>query len=120
PYAPTADIRSPATSTAVRICRTEGHEGVLPWFAEASDPDTIVTSRAADYTNDPVAIVEWLASRNRLDLVDGYGRRSSARHPGTGDRRDRGAAAARNGDPNPNNGDLVMSMGWAIAALTSR
>ncbi|MCW6005244.1 hypothetical protein K1W54_11715 [Micromonospora sp. CPCC 205371] len=45
-------------------------EGVLPWFAEASDPDTIVTSRAADYTSDPVAIAEWLASRERLDLVD--------------------------------------------------
>jgi hypothetical protein len=115
------DLTEPAnrkrTPTAfVAIVR----EGVLPWFAEASDPDTIVTSRAADYTSEPVAIVEWLASRNRLDLVDGYGRRFRTRQPGTGDRWDRGAAAARDGDPNPNNGDLAMSMGWAIATLTSR
>lgn len=94
-------------------------EGVLPWFAEASDPDTIVTSRAADCTSDPVAIAEWLASRHRLDLVDDYGRRYRARHAAAGDRCHRGVVAARNGDPNPNNGDRVMSMGWSITTLTT-
>ncbi|MEH1129572.1 hypothetical protein [Micromonospora sp. CPCC 206061] len=78
-----------------------------------------MTSRAADCTSDPVAIAEWLASRNRLDLVDGYGRRFRARHAGTGDRWDRGADTARNGYPNPNPGDLVMSMGWSITTLTT-
>jgi hypothetical protein len=95
-------------------------EGVLPWFAEASDPDTIVTSRAADYTNDPVGLAEWLASRNRLDLAHRYGQRFRARYPDIDERWNRGATAARNGQPNPNNADLATSMGWTITVLTTR
>jgi hypothetical protein len=45
---------------------------VLPWFDEASDPERIVKSRAGDYTNNPSALVEWLASRDRADLIDEY------------------------------------------------
>jgi hypothetical protein len=48
---------------------------ILPWFAEAGDPDLVVASRAGDYTNSKVALVEWLASRNRPDLVAAYAQR---------------------------------------------
>ncbi|MFG2040004.1 hypothetical protein [Dactylosporangium sp. NPDC048998] len=57
-------------------------EGVLPWFAEASDVETVVGSFAGDHTANPEALVDWLASRGRPDLVAAYGARYLARHPG--------------------------------------
>jgi hypothetical protein len=70
---------------------------VLPWFDEASNPELIVTSRAGDYTNDPSALVEWLASRNRADLIAGYVQRYLSRHPAARSSFDEGAAKARSG-----------------------
>jgi hypothetical protein len=55
---------------------------VLPWFAEASEPELIVASRAGDYTNDPVALIEWLASRGRQDLIAAYAQRYLTRQAG--------------------------------------
>ena len=39
-------------------------------FDEASDPELIVTSRAGDYTNDPVALVDSLTARVFVLIVD--------------------------------------------------
>lgn len=57
-------------------------QAVLPWFAEASEPDAIVSSRAGDYSL-PYTVMEWLASRNRLDLVHSYVERYLPRHRGS-------------------------------------
>jgi hypothetical protein len=94
-------------------------EGVLPWFAEASDPDSIVDSRAGDYTNNPVALMEWLAYRDRVDLVHRYAERYRSRHPGTHQRWADAAATADAGRPSPHGADLVTAMGWSAARLTA-
>ena len=98
-------------------------QAVLPWFDEASDPDLVVDSRAGDYTNSPRALVEWLASRNRPDLVDEYVRRYLARTPGA---RPRFQAGVRAGSaPSPTGrpsgsppGDQAGMLGWSVARLT--
>ena len=74
---------------------------VLPWYAEASEPELIVTSRAGDCTNDPVSIVEWLASRSRSDLITAYADRYRAHDPRADDAYFEGVAAARSAQPNP-------------------
>ncbi|WP_238006514.1 hypothetical protein KZZ52_16375 [Dactylosporangium sp. AC04546] len=94
-------------------------EGVLPWFTEASDPDLIVNSRAGDYTNNPVALMEWLAYQDRIDLVHSYAERYQARHPGTEQRWTHGAAAATAGRMSPHGGDTAAAMGWCATILTA-
>jgi len=94
-------------------------EGVLPWFAEASDPDSIVSSRAGDFTNNSVAILEWLAYQGRIDLVHNYVRRYRARHPGTEQPWADGVAAALAGRPCPLTGDEVTAMAWSTTTLTA-
>jgi len=93
-------------------------EAVLPWFDEASDPDLIVTSRAGDHTNSPVALVEWLASRNRTDLIDPYARRYLARHPWADGAYRAGAAAAGQHLPPPLTGNFAAALGWSATTLT--
>ncbi|MGC4891219.1 hypothetical protein [Micromonospora sp. DT227] len=93
-------------------------EGVLPWFAEASEPDSIVSSRAGDYTVDPVAVLEWLAYHGRFDLLHSYAERYRARHPGTERRWVDGAAAAREGRPCQHAGDSVWALAWSTTTLT--
>ncbi|WP_422742697.1 hypothetical protein ACN27B_30125 [Micromonospora sp. WMMD754] len=94
-------------------------EGVLPWFAEASDPDSIVGSRAGDYTVDPVAVLEWLAFHGRFDLVHSYAERYRARHPGTEQRWADGTAAAHESRPCPHGGDSIRAMAWSATMLTT-
>jgi hypothetical protein len=93
-------------------------EAVLPWFDEASEPELIVTSRAGDYTNDPVALVEWLASRDRFDLVDQYVRRHLSREPATLSAFEEGAAKARAGVPYAEipYGNRAVDLGWSATA----
>jgi len=76
-------------------------EAVLPWFDEASDPELIVTSRAGDCTNDPVSVVEWLASRHRSDLIGTYVQGHVARHGGADQFYDDGVQAGQAGQPSP-------------------
>ncbi|MGI5238697.1 hypothetical protein [Dactylosporangium sp. CA-139066] len=92
-------------------------EGVLPWFAEASDLKTVVGSRAGDCTNNPVALLEWLAYHRHPDLVHRYAERYRARHPGTDQRWADGVAAARAGRPCPLTGDNVVAMAWSRTTL---
>ncbi|MHA4950688.1 hypothetical protein ACX27O_25500 [Micromonospora sp. SD19] len=94
-------------------------EAVLPWFAEASDPDSIVSSRAGDYTNNPPAVLEWLAYHGRPDLVHRYAERYRAGHPGTEQRWADGSAAAHAGCPCPHMGDTVAAMAWSATMLTT-
>jgi hypothetical protein len=95
-------------------------EAVLPWFDEASDPDLIVTSRAGDCTNDPVALTEWLASRNRLDLVSLYAHRRLSRAPGTQSSYGRGVSKARSEVPfiDLNGSHAAELLGWSVTRLT--
>jgi hypothetical protein len=90
---------------------------VLPWFAEACEPDSIVVSRAGDYSL-PFTVMEWLASRNRLDLVRGYAERYLSRHADTQQRFARGSLAASAGRPSPPVDDLAAVAGWSITMLT--
>lgn len=94
-------------------------EAVLPWFDEASDPELIVTSRAADCTNNPVALLEWLASRDRLDLIDQYVRRQLNPEPATLSAFEEGAAKARAGVPYAEipGGNLAVELGWSVTIL---
>jgi hypothetical protein len=95
-------------------------EGVLPWFTEASTPELVVASRAGDHTNDPVALVEWLASRDRPDLVDAYAQRYLARNVWAEQPYTDGAAAATGGQPNPGRWmvNTATALGWSVAKLT--
>jgi hypothetical protein len=95
-------------------------EGVLPWFTEASAAYMVVASRAGDYTNDPVALVEWLASRDRPDLVDAYARRYLARNVGAEQPYTEGVAAADRGQPDPGRWmvNTATALGWSVTKLT--
>ncbi|GAA3284615.1 hypothetical protein Dvina_18815 [Dactylosporangium vinaceum] len=95
-------------------------EAVLSWFTEASDPDSIVGSRAGDYTGNPVALLEWLASRGRIDLIHRYAERYQGRHPGSEQRWAAGVAAARAGHPCPLGGDTLAQVAWSTAVLTDQ
>nr|BFE56419.1 hypothetical protein GCM10020063_009450 [Dactylosporangium thailandense] len=95
-------------------------EGVLPWFAEASDPDTIVGSRAGVCTNNPVALLEWLASRGRPDLIHRYAERYRARYPDIEQRWADGVAAAHAGRPCPHGSDIVPQVAWSTTTLTTQ
>jgi hypothetical protein len=92
---------------------------VLPWFADASDPDLIIGSRAADKTAAPGCIVEWLASRGRADLVPAFLDRYLERHSGWGDGVARGAALAVAGlRPGPTS-DWPVELGWLVARVAA-
>jgi hypothetical protein len=92
---------------------------VLPWFDEASDPELIVKSRAGDCTNDPSALVEWLASRNRADLIDEYVRHHLSRNPAARPSFEEGAAKARSAVPSANvlSGNEALVLGWSATSL---
>ena len=76
------DLTEPATrKRRIEAFTAMFREAVLPWFDEASNPELIVASRAGDCTNSPTALVEWLASRSRPELIDAYARRFLARTP---------------------------------------
>jgi hypothetical protein len=94
---------------------------VLPWFEEASDPELIVTSRAGDCTNNPSALVEWLASRDRPDLMDGYVRRYLARNPGASSAYEEGRAKADSGMPFSRfrSANLAERLGWSVTKFTN-
>jgi hypothetical protein len=100
-------------------------EAVLPWFVEASDPDLILSSRAADKTSEPERIVGWLASRGRVDLVPAFAERYLRRHPGWADGYAHGATlAARGRRPGPADhpaarppGRPAARLGWAVAQI---
>nr|BFE61046.1 hypothetical protein GCM10020063_055720 [Dactylosporangium thailandense] len=97
-------------------CLMKIREGVLPWFAEASDPETIAGSFAGDSTVNPDGVVEWLASRGRPDLVAAYGERQRARYPGGDERWAAGVAAARAGRPRPGapDHDRWLDLAWMV------
>ncbi|MDR6319584.1 hypothetical protein [Actinoplanes couchii] len=110
------DLTDPAQrEMRLRAFATMFHEAVLPWFDEASDPERIVGSRAGDYTNNPSALVEWLASRDRPDLVGDYADRYLARTPGAQASFERGTARAEAGVPHK--GDIAEGLGWSVARL---
>ncbi|MBU2669178.1 hypothetical protein KOI35_37265 [Actinoplanes bogorensis] len=107
------DLTDPATREAkLDAFAAMMREAVLPWFDEASDPDRIVTSRAADYT-DPSLVIEWLASRDRPDLVDAYVDRYLSRHPDLRARYE----AGRSSRPGATD-DLAELLGRSHARLT--
>jgi hypothetical protein len=92
-------------------------EHALPWFEEAADPDRVTGSRAADRTASPAAIVEWLASVGRTDLVPGFVARYVHRHPGWKGGVRRGAAlAVEGGRPGPV-ADWPLEFGWVAARV---
>lgn len=93
-------------------------QAVLPWFVLACEPDSIVISRAGDYSL-PFMVMEWLASRNRVDLVRGYAERFLARHPGSEQRFAQGSAAAGADRPCPLVNDLAVVAGWSSTMLTT-
>ena len=111
------DLTEPAQRPA-RLIQFAGmvQQAVLPWFAEAAEPDLIVISRAGDYSL-PFTVMEWLASRNRLDLVRSYGQRYLARHPGSEPRFAQGSTAAAAGQPCPPVNDLAVVAGWSSTML---
>jgi len=113
------DLTEPAERPA-RLAQFVGmvQQDVLPWFAEAGEPDAIVVSRAGDYSL-PYTVMEWLARRNRLDLVRSYAERYLARHPESEPRFARGSAAAAAGQPCPLVNDLAVVAGWAGSMLTA-
>jgi len=70
-------------------------------------------------TNDPSALVEWLASRNRADLIDEYVRHYLTRNPAARPSFEEGAAMARSGMPFaklPSGNDAVV-LGWSVTTL---
>ena len=94
-------------------------EAVLPWFAEASDPDLIIGSRAAEETAAPACIVEWLASRNRTDLVTAFLDRYLERHSAWADGAGRGATLAAAGQRPESTSDWAVELGWVAARVTA-
>jgi hypothetical protein len=76
--------------------------------------------RAADYTNDPVSIVEWFASRHRPDLIHRYADRHLARNAWAAEPYADGVAAAAAAHRLP--GRLMVNtataLGWSVASLT--
>ncbi|MET7397519.1 hypothetical protein ABZS66_28935 [Dactylosporangium sp. NPDC005572] len=92
---------------------------VLPWFAEASDPDVAVSAPVADRTNVPAALAEWFASRGRPDLVRAYVDRYRARRPATAEAIAVGAAIAATGQPLSveHGGNLAVELGWVSVML---
>jgi hypothetical protein len=75
------DLTDPATrEDRLRRFVAMFRNSVVPWFAEASEPESIVASRAGEYTNRPVSVVEWLASRGRPDLIISYADRYLSRN----------------------------------------
>ncbi|WP_433119119.1 hypothetical protein [Micromonospora sp. CA-246542] len=92
--------------------------GWLRAVVEASEPSPIVTSRAGDYSL-PFTVMEWLASRDRVDLVCDYAERYLARNPGIEQRFRSGNSAAVGGQPVPPINDLAVVAGWPRAMLTT-
>jgi len=92
---------------------------VLPWFAQTGDPDLIVTSRAAEMTANPAAIVEWLASRKRTDLVPAFLDRYLKRHPQYREGMARGAALAAQGQQPELTSNQAVELGWVGARVTA-
>ncbi|GAA2584366.1 hypothetical protein GCM10010435_72790 [Winogradskya consettensis] len=95
-------------------------QAVLPWFDEASDPERVATSRAGDYTNRPSALVEWLASRDRVAQIGTYVHRYLARTPSAQQRYEAGRAKGEAGLPHAElqGGDMAEELGWSVAKLT--
>jgi hypothetical protein len=113
------------TESAEREWRLEAfvamfRNAVLPWFGEASEPELIVASRAGDYTNDPVALVEWLASRSRQNLIAAYAQRYLTRHGGAEQPYMEGVASAGSGQPKPGRWmvNTATALGWSVTKLT--
>ncbi|MDG6104105.1 hypothetical protein Daura_12295 [Dactylosporangium aurantiacum] len=92
-------------------------DAAMPWFAEAGDPDLAVVSAPGDRTNSPSALVEWLASRGRPDLVEVYLDRFLRRNPACGERIRLGRKiAGAGGHPLPAHGmDQAVCLGWSAA-----
>ncbi|GIF77529.1 hypothetical protein [Asanoa siamensis] len=108
------DLTDPGSrGAALEAFVAKVREGVLPWFDEASDPDRIVDSVPGRRTTRPVSVVEWLASRDRLDLIDAYAERF--RNPP--DRWEAGVTLAKSGAPAPGMGDDLKSMGWSVTRI---
>ncbi|MEJ3746380.1 hypothetical protein WEI85_24205 [Actinomycetes bacterium KLBMP 9797] len=92
---------------------------VLPWFVEASDPDLIITSRAADKTSSPAAIIEWLASRSRPELIPAFLNHYLQQHPGWRDDAAKGSTLAAKGQPLGPTTNWAIELGWAGAHHTA-
>ncbi|MEV4623351.1 hypothetical protein AB0J74_32160 [Asanoa sp. NPDC049573] len=93
-------------------------EAILPWFAEASEPGLIVGSRAGDHTNDPTSVVEWLASRDRPDLIAAYAQRYLSRIADADESYAKGVAMARSGQSSPSTTNQATALGWSVTRLT--
>ncbi|GAA1513726.1 hypothetical protein GCM10009827_030400 [Dactylosporangium maewongense] len=110
--------RPAALATFAAVVR----DAVLPWFDEAGDPDRAVVTVPGDRTNSPSSLVEWLAARDRPDLVEPYLERCLRRNPTWGDRLRLGhelAAAGRHPFPTYG-GDLAVCLGWSASPASAR
>jgi hypothetical protein len=95
-------------------------EGVLPWFTEASDPDLAVRSRAGECTNSPASLVEWLASRDRLDLVPDYLDWYVTKHPWASEPIEQARRASSQGVPLDSlAANSAATLGWVAARVVS-
>ncbi|MEV6347476.1 hypothetical protein [Actinoplanes sp. NPDC051851] len=124
-YGEAADGDIDLTDPATRAERLESFAAVfrgavVPWFDEASSPDLIVNSRAGDYTNRPSALVEWLASRHRPDLIEAYVYRYLSRIPDAQPRYEAGWAKAAAGVPSfgLRSGDMAEELGWSVGKVS--
>jgi len=92
-------------------------EAVLPWFAEASDPDLAIRSRAGECTNSPASLVEWLASRGHLDLVAEYLDWYLSRHPDVREAMAQGRKLAQMGRLFGSAGEVALRLGWVAGKV---
>jgi hypothetical protein len=88
--------------------------GVLPFFSEVADPDTIVTSRAAEICGRPDAIEEWLIFRARADLVPAFADFVLSAYPQWRKGFDEGQAMAAT-DELPSPTSSAPCLGWVLA-----
>jgi hypothetical protein len=90
---------------------------VFAYFDEASRPETIVTSRAAEICGNPAGIVEWLMCKQRADLVPAFVTYFLARNLGWCGGVQGGRALATSGAALPAaNTDMAVRLGWVLEA----
>jgi len=108
---PAARLRT--LSALVALVRSS----VLPWFGETADPAQMLRAPAVTLQAGSSSIVEWLASRDRRDLIEPLVDRILSAQPGMRDDYQRGRELAHRGH-RPSTTDRGEALGWSTVRLS--
>jgi hypothetical protein len=93
-------------------------DAVLPWFVDTAAPESMALAPEVTLGLAGSSVLEWLASRDRVDLIPPTAQRLLELRPGMRAGYDQGIRLAREGRRPPNT-DGAQQLGWSVATLVT-